>query len=65
MLVSLIVGLNMVGGNIPPPTPSNQSGDGMRKHEGTNYDKERRKRIADEDNWFIPQVLEKILRECL
>ncbi len=64
MLVSLIVQLGMVGGNIPP-TPTSPSGDGVRKHEGHNFDEQRRKRIMEEDNWFIPQVIEKILRECL
>ncbi len=65
MLVSLIVNLNMVGGNVPPPPTNDQSGDGMRKNERVDYNEQRIKRIMDEDNWLIPQVLEKILRECL
>jgi hypothetical protein len=67
MLLTIMSNVGMFGGNVPappttiPPTPIAVEGGGYTKR----YDKEKENRkILEEDDWLIPLIIEKILKEC-
>lgn len=54
------------GGTVSPPNIFPSETDGGRLYEKSrNYEAERRKKILDEDDYILPLMVEKILKECL